>query len=290
MTFCLQANRKSGGGQPVLEDYGKGTLIIIGGAEDKKRECTILRKVVELAGGSKARLVILTTATERPAEVGQEYAKIFRRLGVEDLEILDIPDREMGQKESAVQIVEKAGAIFFTGGDQLRITSLLGGTALDEALHRVYKCGAVVAGTSAGASAMSATMIVEGEGQEAPKQNTVKMAPGMGLLDGVVIDQHFAQRGRLGRLLTAVAQNPCILGIGLDEDTAIVVYSSGDFEVIGSQTVTIIDGEEIKHTNVSEIQLNQGLALTDVKLHVLPAGYGYSLQKRRPLEQRRFAE
>lgn len=112
----------------------------------------------------------------------------------------------------------------------------------------------------------------------------------MGLLDGVVIDQHFAQRGRLGRLLTAVAQNPCILGIGLDEDTAIVVYPGGEFEVIGSQTVTIIDGVEIKHTNVSEIQPNQGLALTDVKLHVLPAGYGYSLQERRPLKERQFAE
>lgn len=271
-------------------DHGKGTLVIIGGAEDKQRECTILRKVIELAGGSKARLVILTTATERPAEVGQEYAKIFKRLGVENLEILDIPNRGMGQKESTVTIIEEAGAIFFTGGDQLRITSLLGGTALDRALHRAYKRGAVVAGTSAGASVMSTTMIVEGAGQEAPKQNTVKMAPGMGLLDGVVIDQHFAQRGRLGRLLTAVAQNPCILGIGLDEDTAIVVYPSGEFEVIGSQTVTIIDGVEIKHTNVSEVQPNQGLALTDVKLHVLPAGYGYSLQERRPLKERKFAE
>jgi cyanophycinase len=267
----------------VSEDYGKGLLIIIGGAEDKKGECIILRKVVELASVNNGKLVILTTATAKPGEVGAEYGEIFRRLGIDELEILDIPHREVGQQPTAVSLVEQAGAIFFTGGDQLRITSLLGGTALDQALHRAYQRGAVVAGTSAGASAMSATMIVEGAGQETPKQNTVKMAPGMGLLNGVVIDQHFAQRGRLGRLLTAVAQNPRILGIGLDEDTAIVVHSDGNFAVIGSQTVSVIDGMEINHTNVSEIQPNQGLALTNVKLHILPAGYGYSLQERRPL-------
>ncbi len=263
---------------------GKGVLVIIGGAEDKKQECAILRKVVKLAGGRQAKIVILTTATEKPTEVGQEYLKIFKQIGVQEIEILDIAYREAGQEMNASRIIEEASGIFFTGGDQLRITSLLGGTTLDWALQQAYQQGAVVAGTSAGASAMSSTMIVEGPGEEAAKLNTVQMAPGMGLLNGVVIDQHFDQRGRLGRLLSAVAQNPGYLGIGLDEDTAIVVYASGEFEVIGSQTVTIIDGQKINYTNVSEIQPNQELALTGVKLHVLPAGYGYSLPERKPLK------
>lgn len=265
------------------KDKITGILVIIGGAEDKDGECSILKEIVE---GAKpdARLVILTTATGRPEEVGWEYAQIFRRLGVQEVEVLDIPDRTTGGDAQVIKVINQAGIIFFTGGDQLRITSLLGGTPLDQALHAAYGRGAVIAGTSAGASVMSETMIVEGLGRESPKQNTVKMAPGMGLLSGVVIDQHFAQRGRLGRLLTAVAQNPNILGIGLDEDTAIVIHPDGQFRVVGSQTATIIDGQAIRYTNVSEAEPQQALAITEVRLHVLPAGYRFSLRDRRPLD------
>lgn len=266
-----------------MGDQVQGTLVIIGGAEDKEHECEILKKVVELSGGVKARLVIMTAATERPQAVGNEYRRIFSRLGVKDITVTDISSREEANHPRHVKAIQSASAIFFTGGDQLRITSLLGGTEVDRALHVSYRKGVVIAGTSAGASVMSETMIVEGNSEEAPKKNTLKMAPGMGLIAEVVVDQHFAQRGRLGRLLTAVAQNPHMLGLGLDEDTAVVVGTGDCFEVYGSQTVTVVDGAAISHTNVSESAPAQALALTDVRLHVLPAGYRFNLKQRQPL-------
>lgn len=261
----------------------EGTLVIIGGAEDKEGRCEILRKFVELAGGEEAKLVIMTAATEQPEVVGEEYRRIFARLGVKKLEILDITSRRQANLQQHQQVIGEATGIFFTGGDQLRITTLLGGTEIYQALHQAYRRGTVIAGTSAGASVMSETMIVEGDSDQAPKKNTVKMAPGMGLIREVVVDQHFAQRGRIGRLLTAVAQNPYILGVGIDEDTAIVVNPEGQFKVYGSQTVTIVDGSRIGHTNVSESSPAEPLALTNVGLHVLPAGYGFDLNRRVPL-------
>lgn len=266
-----------------MGDKVQGNLVIIGGAEDKKGRCEILKKVVRLAGGQEARLVVLTAATEQPEAVGREYDRIFRRLGVKEIGVLNIGSRrEAGYEQHALAVNEATG-IFFTGGDQLRITSLLGGTRVYQALHEAYQRGVVIAGTSAGASVMSATMIVEGDSEETPKKNTLKMAPGMGLIQGVVVDQHFAQRGRLGRLLTAVAQNPYILGIGIDEDTAVMVNDREEFEVIGSQTVTVVEGSQVTATNVSESNPSEPLALSNVILHVLPAGYRYDLKQRIPL-------
>lgn len=261
----------------------EGTLVIIGGAEDKEGRCDILRKFVELAGDKEAKLVIMTAATQQPEVVGEEYRRLFSKLGVKNIEVLDFSSRRQANLPQHVQIIEEATGIFFTGGDQLRITTLLGGTQIYQALHKAYRRGTVIAGTSAGASVMSETMIVEGDSEEAPKRNTLKMAPGMGLIREVVVDQHFAQRGRIGRLLTAVAQNPYILGIGIDEDTAIVVSPQGEFQVYGSQTVTVVDGSQIGHTNVSQSSPSEPLALTKVVLHVLPAGYGFDLSKRIPL-------
>lgn len=266
------------GGRPE-----QGKLLIIGGAEDKEGECVILNELIDLAGGKKARIVIVTTATQSPGDVGRNYVEIFNKLGVGQAEVLDIRTRRAAGCESCLEQVEKAEVIFFTGGDQLRLTSLLGGTPLDKALKKAYSSGTIIAGTSAGAAVMSETMIVAGENEETPRQSNLRLAPGLGMLAGVVIDQHFAQRGRLGRLLVAVAQNPGILGLGVDEDTALLVDPEGDFRVIGSQTVTIIDGRDIGETNISEIAPSESLALTGVRIHVLPAGYGYSLFNHRPL-------
>lgn len=263
----------------------KGKLLIIGGAEDKKGPCLILRKFLELSGGKKARLVILTAATDMPLEVGRNYQEIFNRLGCEQLEILDIPDRKAASGRTVQQLIAEATGVFFTGGDQLQITSALGGTKLIAKLQERYRQGLVIAGTSAGASAMSSTMIVEGDSEEAPHLNTLKMAPGLGFLNGAVIDQHFAQRGRIGRLLTAVGQNPSVLGLGIDEDTALLV-EEGNIFIWGSQTVTILDGEGITHTNASMIKPDQYLALTHVSLHVLPHGYGFCLRNRTPIFQK----
>jgi cyanophycinase len=260
----------------------KGNLIIIGGAEDKENKCEILNKVVEMSGGGSSKIVVMTTATEHPEEVGNLYRKIFKKLGVRNLDIVNINSRIDASDEEYVNFINNADCIFFTGGDQLRITSLLGGTDAYAALHDAYNRGALLVGTSAGASAMSSNMIVEGVDDDAPKYCTLKMAPGLGILSEVIIDQHFAQRGRIGRLLVAVAQNPYMLGVGIDEDTAIIVEGD-EFRVIGSQTVTVADGMYMSHSNVSELKPEEPLALTDIKLHILPRGYGLNLTSREPI-------
>lgn len=268
-----------------MTDAVDGTLLIIGGAEDKKGECVILKEFTKLAEARGGGIVIMTAATQYPQKVSDEYIKIFRRLGAEKVVSLDIPSRQQAQLSETTEMILSAGGIFFTGGDQLRITSLLGGTEVDYALNEAFRKGTVIAGTSAGASVMSATMIIGGDGDSTPQQGSISMGPGMGLVREVVIDQHFAQRGRLGRLVAAVAQQPAILGIGIDEDTAVVINRKGRMRVVGSQTVTIVDANKCEHTNVSEAKPDQPLALTGITVHILPAGYGFDLQDRRALIQ-----
>jgi len=261
----------------------KGKLMIIGGAEDKHENCEILEKLVELAGRNDGHLALLTVAAQNYKEIGEEYIRIFGRLGMKHVNAVHIRNRQDADDETFASTIDKASCIFFTGGDQLRITSLMCGTKTEKILHKTYERGVVIAGTSAGASVMSQTMITSGKDDDAPKKCTLKMAPGLGLLSGVVVDQHFAQRGRIGRLLTAIAQNPRILGIGIDEDTAILVNSNAVFEVLGSNAVTILDGEKLTFTNVSELKPNDILALANVIMHVLPSGYKYDINLRSPI-------
>lgn len=269
-----------------MEEKVRGKLMIIGGAEDKEGECIILRKLVELAGGQNGNIVVMTVATEYPEVIGEEYTRIFERFGVNEINVIHIDSRHHANEDRFVDKMNAATCIFFTGGDQLRITSLLGGTKAEEKLKEAYRRGVVIAGTSAGASVMSETMITSGKDDDAPKKCTLKMAPGLGLLKDVVIDQHFAQRGRIGRLLTAIAQNPHMLGVGIDEDTAIIIDSDAVFEVIGSHAVTILDGKSLDFTNVSELKPDEILALTNVVMHVLPAGFKYDIKYRRPIIRR----
>ena len=201
--------------------------------------------------------------------------------------VINITDRETANNLEGLKILEDATCIFFVGGDQLRISSILGGTEVHRLLKKAYKEGGVIAGTSAGASMMSEIMVVEGKDDEAPRKCTLKMAPGMGLLEGVIIDQHFNQRGRIGRLLAAVAQNPNVLGIGIDEDTAMIVNKELEFSVEGSGVVTIVDGREISYTNISEQYQDDPLAITNVKIHILPRGYGFNLIKKQEIIFRR---
>lgn len=259
-----------------------GNLVIIGGNEDKEGECVILRSFIEMAGGRKARIAVLTTATEYPREVGDEYRTLFIGMGAAEAAVLYIDNREAACDSYQIGAIEQATGIFFTGGDQLRLTSILGGSGVDAALRKAFARGTVIAGTSAGASVMSDTMIVGGDSSDTPKKSTLSMAHGMGLVPEVVIDQHFAQRGRINRLLAAVAQNPHILGVGIDEDTALVVRGDGKCEVIGTQTVTILDGKNIIHSNISESKRHDPLAITHVHLHILPYGYGFDLKSRKP--------
>jgi cyanophycinase len=260
-------------------------LIIIGGAEDKKGDKKILQEVCAHIEKQGQLLVIATVATEKPVEVGNEYSGIFHDMGINDLAILNVENREDALKAENVELIEKASLIFFTGGDQLRITSILGGTPLYSTMKRKYTEGCVFVGTSAGASVMSDTMIVKGMDDESPRKCTLKMAPGLGLINGVIIDQHFAQRGRVGRLLVGVAENPEVLGIGIDEDTSIIVNKENVLRVFGSGAVYIIDGSNISDTNVSEQNQDNILSIFDVKMHVLKTGDKYDLKARRPFVQ-----
>ncbi|BCJ87420.1 cyanophycinase [Effusibacillus dendaii] len=262
----------------------RGKLVVIGGAEDKQGECLILREFVRLAGGSNARIVVITVATELPLEVGAQYLEVFDRIGVEDVRTFDVSNRENANAASAAKAIEQATGVFFTGGDQVRITNLLGGTKIDMILHKRHEEGMILAGTSAGASMMSNTMIIEGVPETNPRLGIVEMGPGMEFISGVVIDQHFAQRGRIGRLLSAVAQYPHHLGLGIDENTAVVV-DGNEFEVIGSGAVTIIDAGSLIYSNFAELHKNGDLALFGVKLHVLPSDYRFDLQNRAPVLQ-----
>lgn len=258
----------------------KGSLVIIGGAEDKYGDPKILEEVVDLLGGGEARLGIITTATEHPEEAGHTYREVFSRLGIRDIDVLDINSRDAANSDDKVRIMRDMDGFFFTGGDQLRITSILGGTRVYQELQDAFQHGAAIIGTSAGASVMSSTMIVEGNNNDAARKCTLKMAPGLRLLEGVIIDQHFDQRGRLGRLLCGVAENPGILGIGIDENTAIRVYPDEYFAVLGDNAVTVIDGQSIISTNVSELAPDEILTITGASIHVLSKGYGFDLKSR----------
>ncbi len=259
-----------------------GQLVIIGGAEDKEGDCTILREFVRRAGGVSARIVVMTVATELPREVGENYIRVFERLGVEDVRIVDTVEREDANSASYLEAIEKATGVFFTGGNQARITSILKDTEIDRLLHKRLSEGAVIGGTSAGAAMMPDVMIVEGDSETNPRLEIVEMEPGMAFLPGVVIDQHFLQRGRIGRLLSAVSQQPVVLGFGIDENTAIVV-NNNQFEVIGEGVVTVVDVSEITHTNLGQILKDEDLAICGAKLHILPHGYRFDLKKRAPI-------
>ncbi|MGH4050214.1 MAG: cyanophycinase [Clostridium sp.] len=258
-------------------------LIIIGGAEDKKGDKKILKEVSSHIKEENQLLVIVTVATELPVEVGNEYTNIFHELGIKNIRVLDVRNRADALKTENVELIEKASLVFFTGGDQLRITSILGGTPLYKSLKRRHSEDCAFVGTSAGASVMSDVMIVTGLDDESPKKCTLKMAPGLGLITGVIIDQHFAQRGRVGRLLVGVAENPEVLGIGIDEDTAIIVNKNNILRVVGSGAVYIIDGSNISDTNVSEQHQNNILSIFNVKMHVLKDGNRFDLTSRIPI-------
>lgn len=265
-----------------------GNLIIIGGAEDKIGKKEILKKVAEYINTKEDKMLIATIATEYPEKTYDDYKNIFIKLGIKNIDKLDISKREDAFNDKNINLIKTTNLLFFTGGDQLRITSMIGGTPIYNVIKELCSNGGVIAGTSAGASVMSDTMIVEGEDDESPHKCTLKMSPGLGLVKNIIIDQHFAQRGRVGRLLTAIAQNPEVLGIGIDEDTAILVSDKGTAEVIGSGAVYFIDGSGITYSNVSEQYSNEILSMFNVKLHVLKEGDKFDLLKKIPFEEDKY--
>jgi cyanophycinase len=255
-----------------------GTLVIVGGGEDRTGERAVLRRFADLAGGPDARVVVLGTATTVPDDVGATYEKAFSDLAGE-LRFLPVASREEANDPDTVAALEWATGVFFTGGDQSRIAAIFGGSDSDTALHAAWQRGVVVGGTSAGAAMMSTTMIVGG-GERVPT-TAVKTGPGLGFVTGLVVDMHFAERGRIARLLALVAMYPHELGLGIDEDTAVVV-SDQRFEVIGSGTVTVVDAG--RATSVRVPADGDGpIALTGAQVHVLPSGYAFELSTRTPI-------
>jgi len=266
----------------------KGTLIIIGGHEDKTDEKVILKEVARRVG--KGKLVVSTVASHHPEGYFEEYERVFRELGVREVVELDIRDRQEAREEAKFRLLENAAGVFFSGGDQRRITSQLGDTPLYSCFQTIYDEGGVICGTSAGASVMSDVMLVSGDSDESYRLGDLRMAPGFGLIRGVIIDQHFAERGRMGRLLGAVAQNPRYIGLGIDENTAVVVEGGVQFRVIGEGAAYVIDGEKVSYSNVSEGRQHAALSIHDVRLQVLSEDDAYDLALRIPMPSGKVKE
>lgn len=259
---------------------GTGKLIIIGGHEDKKGEREILTRVAETARHGK--VLVATLASSVADEVWNDYKTAFGELGVREAVHLDIPDRNSAFDAEHIAAVKGTSLMFFTGGDQLEITAKIGGTELCDAIQTAFQKGMAIAGTSAGASVISETMLIGAGSTDGNSSLGYSMAAGLGFLRNVVIDQHFAQRGRIGRLLSAVARNPRMLGIGIDENTAIVVTGER-FEVIGQNSVYVVDGRAVTATNLSHEEEPRSMSIYNVKMHVLNCGDCFDLASRMPL-------
>ncbi len=260
----------------------RGRLVAIGGGDIKEGDAPLLKEFVKLSKGPKARVVVMTVATDEPATAAAEYREAFRRLGVDDVKAVDVSSRADAMNEDSLEAIEQATGLFFTGGDQLHITSLVGGTDMQRLIGRRYERGLVIGGTSAGAAMMSNSMILGGASDESPKVGAVRIGPGMDLIVGAMIDTHFSQRGRYGRLLTAVAHYPQDLGIGLDEKTAMIV-NKNEFEVAGEGAVIVIDAGAMTYTSLPYVESRESLSLYGVRVHVLSEGHKFNLTAREPV-------
>ena len=255
----------------TVDGTDRGYIIPIGGAEEKFRNPEILDRFVELCGGKGARVGIIPTASELE-DTGRNYEKLFRKLGVTHAQVLPFETREDCQSSKDLEYIEKCDGVFMTGGNQLRLSTTIGGTAVAQTIRRRNAAGMHVAGTSAGAAFMPEHMIAGGKEGSTPSPDMVTMAPGLGLTNRFVIDQHFRERDRLGRLLTALAYNPFALGMGLDEDTAAFITPDDDFEVVGSGGITLIDPTDLTYSSMDRARRGEPVSLIGVKLHILVAG------------------
>lgn len=256
-----------------------GALHIIGGAEDKLNRRTVLRHFVEACGGADASIAVIPTASSLGPEVIELYGALFERLGASRVVGVRPESRAEANEPAMVEQLEDVSGIFMTGGNQLKLSAIINGTAFGAAILDAHRHGVTIGGTSAGASIQSSHMVAFGPGGSTPKQRMTQLAAGLGLLPETVIDQHFAQRNRYGRLLMLVAQSPNLLGIGVDEDTAAVVTGGRMLEVVGRGAVTIVDGLDMT-SNAHEAQRTAPLLVSDARLHVLPAGAKFDLMKR----------
>lgn len=278
--------------------FAKGKLIAIGGAEDKGTdlekgeihrnnlnffELGILRRIVEEAGGPLSRIEVITTASTIPYEVGDNYLNAFGKIGCTDVGVMHIRNRADTGTREYIDRIAACTVVMFSGGNQLRLSSTFGGTVFFQTIMDRYlgEDGFVIAGTSAGAMAMSNTMIYEGNAARAHLKSEVKITTGLGFMDNVIFDSHFEKRGRFVRLAQAVASNPSCIGIGLGEDTGMLVTGGNKMEAIGSGLVTIIDGHEMLHSNIADIPDGNPISIENLKVHFCEHGNGYLLKERK---------
>ncbi len=260
------------------------SILVIGGGEDKVQDRKILKTFVEYAGGTTAQIAILPCASREPDIIGRIYYQIFTDLGALHVEVLDIRERLVMSASEAEFLIKRFTGIFMTGGDQLRLCGLIGGTELVKVMRdRLSQNQLVVAGTSAGAAAMAHHMISGGSSGETPHKEIVTMSIGLGFLPNIIVDQHFHNRNRMARLITAVAAHPDLLGVGVDEDTCAVFEADQIMKVIGKGTVTVVDSGEVSYSNQLWASGTTPLTIHNLKLHVLSAGSKYHLGKRIPL-------
>jgi len=279
-------------------NFAKGKLLAIGGAEDKGTdlesgqihrnnlnffELGILRRIVEETGGNDSRIEVVTTASMIPVEVGENYLNAFGKIGCTNIGIISIRNREDVQNPEYFERINECKALMFSGGNQLRLSSIYGGTDFLDLLMRRYweEPDFLIAGTSAGAMAMSNTMIYEGNATRAHLKGEVKITTGLGFIDDVIIDSHFEKRGRFGRLAQAVASNPSAIGIGLGEDTGMLITNGNRMEAIGSGMVMIVDGHDIRHSNIADIPDGCPISIENLKVHICEKGNGYLLQEKK---------
>jgi cyanophycinase len=262
-----------------------GHLLVIGGAEDKYNERRILRKFLTLAGGESAEVLIIPVASDYPEFAADVYTQAFRNLGVANPRVLRATSRQDVFEADPDELLDGVTGVFMTGGDQMRLVSLLGGTQLADRLRKLVRgTDIVLAGTSAGAAGMSTSMIVRGESTSHPQKSSVRLSPGLGFLKNVIIDQHFTERGRMSRLITAVSYNPYNLGVGIDENTAIIVDGEGILQVFGQGSATIVDGSQISYNEIAEVADHETFSVCGVQMHILRDGLIYDYLERHPLQ------
>lgn len=263
----------------AVANRNRGYIIPIGGAEEKLDDPEILDRFVHECGGKKARISIIPTASELD-DTGRNYEKLFRKLGVRHARVLQFETRQDCQSGADLDYIDKSDGVFMTGGNQLRLSTTLGGTEVARRIRRRNAAGMHVAGTSAGAAFMPEHMIAGGEEGSTPSPDKVTMAPGLGLTNKFIIDQHFRQRDRLGRLLTALAYNPFAIGIGLDEDTAAFIRPGDDLEVVGSGGITVIDPVDLSYSSMDRARRGEPVSLIGVRLHILISGGRFEIESR----------
>ncbi len=271
--------------QPVtsgLSGTAAGPCLAIGGAEDKLNDRHILSTFVQLAGGHDARIAVIPTASSLET-AGSRYTKIFTDMGAASAESIAIMSREDANGRAPLEALRDATGIFLTGGNQMRLSAMMGGSDAEMLIRERHQRGAIVAGTSAGASILSAHMVAMGASGPSPRLRMAQMVAGFGLVPDMIIDQHFRQRDRIGRLLALVAANPSLLGVGIDEDTGVLIDEAGTLEVIGRQSITIVDGRRMV-SDIAEVKAQGGISVSNANLHVLTAGRRFSLPQRRVID------